>query len=101
MDTAEIEEVRVYSFDDLSVTLNGLYTRLGDPGLRIDEGVRFFFHRDRRYLWPSSMDDDLSVGDTVKVTHSAIDMTVKTEDGGRTLYRVHSVEKTAEGEREG
>ncbi len=56
-----IEEIREYFFTDVAITLNEQYTQLGDPGLSLDRGFRFYKHEGRWYYWPSSIDDDLSV----------------------------------------
>ncbi len=57
----EIEEVRRYVFEDVRITVNGTYTQVGPIGLEEDGGYLFFLYKGQWHLWPSSIENDMSV----------------------------------------
>ncbi len=61
IDASAVEEIRIYYFSEFVLTIGGVYTQYGDPGINTDDGLKFFKINGTWYIWPSHIDDDLSV----------------------------------------
>ncbi len=62
VDISEIGEVRVYYFTDLKRTFGGQYAEYDAlSGLDLERGFYFYHHEGQWNLWPTTIDDDLSV----------------------------------------
>ncbi len=57
----EISEVRVYYFTDFVRVFGGQYKEVDFSGLDLERGFRFYKYKDKWHMWPTTIEDDLSV----------------------------------------